>query len=165
MGFCPSNVVLIVHYWNLRLSEAATRPLPHRPLFVYGVMEVVALLCRTLLVLGMGGKSSCVYSDKTGSMMGVTVGVEEWQQRQRRQKRQAQPREQFQRRADDVGYGSACVQLREATTAVSCDDHDSSVASGASEDRGSRGDSEISVPVLFLHGVGLGLLPYLNLLR
>ncbi len=96
---------------------------------LYGGTEVLALLCRALL-LSMGCRLGALETERAGSMMVAVAGIEDWQQQQQQQQKEKQ----------QGGKG----------------------AEGSLPGGGVAGGT---VPVMLLHGVGLGLLPYLNLLR
>ncbi|GIL59219.1 hypothetical protein Vafri_13908, partial [Volvox africanus] len=145
---------VMTHLWEpLRAS--------YRPLLLYGITEVLALLCRTSL-LAMGCSLSFLQTDRAGNMLVAVVGLDNEQLKQQKLKQedqyakeQPQPQPQPQPQQDIRKTGDTFPQSASAATVATpmgCSasrSNDGSNTDGSTEE---RGGGTAPVPVVLLHG-------------
>ncbi|GLC42878.1 hypothetical protein PLESTM_001392800 [Pleodorina starrii] len=131
-GHTPGLQVM-THLWEpLRVM--------YRPVLWYGITEVLAVLCRMVL-LALGFKLGTLTTQPTGPMMVAISGD----------------------RTGTTTTTNSSSSTRGSSSSSSSSSLGNGSQGGGNNDGGGGGGG--TVPVLFLHGVGLGILPYTNLLR
>uniref|UniRef100_A0A383VKF9 AB hydrolase-1 domain-containing protein n=1 Tax=Tetradesmus obliquus TaxID=3088 RepID=A0A383VKF9_TETOB len=162
---------------DLRFMSHLWDPLRHvyRPLLFYVVMELLAGLCHVVLAAAgfqlqqLGGIG--YYTLRMGQQQLQVLSkplASQQQQQQRQRQRRSQQGGSAAAAADPSGGSDGLQQQQQHHRSQQCDSSTAAVAAGSSKaapvQQQQQDDADDgSLPILFLHGVGAGLLPYLSL--